>query len=67
MATRKNASKKTSRAKFNFNIDEDDIKKSKKSGSKITKSLGILAVVFLIIGAGLGIGTGFYLCRNDCF
>ena len=67
MATRKNASKKTSRAKFNFNIDEDDIKKSKKSGSKLTKSLGILAVVFLIIGVGLGIGTGFYLCRNDCF
>lgn len=67
MATRKNASKKTSRAKFNFNIDEDDIKKSKKSGSKLTKSLGILAVVFLIIGVCLGIGTGFYLCRNDCF
>ena len=67
MATRKNASKKTSRAKFNFNIDQDDIKKSKKSGSKLTKSLGILAVVFLIIGVGLGIGTGFYLCRNDCF
>lgn len=67
MATRKNASKKTSRAKFNFNIDEDDIKKSKKSGSKLTKSLGILAVVFLVIGVGLGIGAGFYLCRNDCF
>lgn len=67
MATRKNASKKTSRAKFNFNIDENDIKKSKKSGSKLTKSLGILAVVFLVIGVGLGIGTGFYLCRNDCF
>lgn len=31
MATRKNASKKTSRAKFNFNIDENDIKKSKKA------------------------------------
>ena len=67
MATRKNASKKTSRAKFNFNIDEDDIKKSKKSGSKLTKSLGILAVVFLVIGVGLGIGASFYLCRNDCF
>lgn len=67
MATRKNASKKTSRAKFNFNIDENDIKKSKKSGSKLTKSLGILAVVFLVIGVGLGIGAGFYLCRNDCF
>ena len=23
--------------------------------------------MFLIIGVGLGIGTGFYLCRNDCF
>lgn len=67
MATRKNASKKTSRAKFNFNIDEDDIKKSKKNGSKLTKSLGILAVVFLVIGVGLGIGASFYLCRNDCF
>lgn len=67
MATRKNASKKSSRAKFNFNIDEDDIKKSKKSGGKLTKSLGILTIVFLIIGIGVGIGAGFYLCRNDCF
>lgn len=23
--------------------------------------------MFLIIGVGLGIGAGFYLCRNDCF
>lgn len=23
--------------------------------------------MFLVIGVGLGIGAGFYLCRNDCF
>lgn len=43
------------------------LKNQKKSGSKLTKSLGILAVVFLVIGVGLGIGASFYLCRNDCF
>lgn len=43
------------------------LKNQKKRGSKLTKSLGILAIVFLVIGVGLGIGAGFYLCRNDCF
>ena len=71
MATRKNASKRTTRAKINLDLDESTIKKSSKKAKSATKSLGknmaIIIVLFLIIGIGLGIGAGFYVCRNDCF
>ena len=71
MAIRKNANKRTTRAKINLNLDESSIKKSGKTAKSTAKSFGksttVIIVLFLIIGIGLGIGAGFYISRNDCF
>lgn len=71
MAIRKNANKRTTRAKINLNLDESSIKKSAKTAKSTAKSFSksttVIIVLFLIIGIGLGIGAGFYISRNDCF
>ncbi len=71
MATRKNASKTSSRAKININIDEKSVSKTSKKAKSASKSLGknmlVLVIVFLIIGLLLGVGASFYLTRSDCF
>lgn len=79
MATKKTASKSKSKAKLNLNFDiENQSKQTKKSAKKasteVKKTLKragttaiLLAVLFLVIGAGAGWLTTKLICKNDCF
>lgn len=71
MATRKTASKSSSRAQLDLNLDE---KQGKKSNKKIKKTLRkasagavLLACVLLVVGAVGGYFGVKFLSRNDCF
>lgn len=72
MATKKNASKTSSRAKSN--IDMSGVKVSKKSQRDAEKALKntsvkvlLFGLAFLIVGLLLGAGCWAIICRNDCF
>ena len=72
MATRKNASKTSSRAKSNINTSA--LKVDKKSQRQVENTLKntsvkvlIFGLVFLIVGLLLGAGAWWIVCRNDCF
>lgn len=72
MATRKRASKTSTRARLN--VDLDDISVSKRTRKKATKELKkidaktwIIAILVLVIGVGIGVGAWFLTSKNDCF
>lgn len=71
MATRKNASKVSSKASLNINLDEKATNKSLKSAGKEVKKMGagsiILVIVLLIVGIAGGVLVSYFLTRNDCF
>ncbi len=71
MAKKKTASKVKTKAEFNFNVDENSSKSTKRSAKKNIKKIGtsgIIAVVcLLLIGVVGGIFTLKYFTRNDCF
>ena len=79
MATKKNASKVTKRAEVNIpailNAKESRLKKQTKSKSKkVAKELKnlsaksiLIALLFLVIGSGIGVSGWFFVCRNDKF
>lgn len=79
MATKKTATKTTSKAKLNIDFEEKNQSKKTKQSSKraqkrVEKSLKkvgftaiILAVLFLIVGAGAGWVVTKIICKNDCF
>lgn len=72
MATKKNASKTSSKAKSNINVSS--VKENKKSQKQVEKTLKntsakvlIFGLVFLVVGLALGAGAWWGVCRNDCF
>lgn len=71
MAKKKTASKVKTKAEFNFNVDENSSKSTKRSAKKNIKKIGtsgIIAVVcLLLIGVVGGVFTLKYFTRNDCF
>lgn len=71
MAKKKTASKVKTKAEFNFNVDENSSKHTKRSAKKNIKKIGtsgIIAVVcLLLIGVVGGVFTLKYFTRNDCF
>lgn len=70
MATRKNATKTSSRAKSGLgevNLSKKDKNQIKKTAKKAGAKAWLLAFVFLILGVGLGAGAWAIVCRNDCF
>lgn len=71
MATRKNVKKVSSKAKFNFDLDEKSTNKTVKTVKKEMKKMSagsiILIIVLLIVGVAGGIFAGHYMTRNDCF
>lgn len=71
MAKKKTASKVKTKAEFNFNVDENSSKYTKRSAKKNIKKIGtsgIIAVVcLLLIGVVGGVFTLKYFTRNDCF
>ena len=79
MATKKTASKTSSKAKLNINFDEQVTTNSKRKPTKRTqkkveksiKKVGfsalVFALLFLIIGAGAGWFATKMICKNDCF
>ena len=70
MAKKKTASKVKTKAEFNFNVDENSSKSTKRSAKKNIKKIGtsgIIAVVcLLLIGVVGGVFTLKYFTRNDC-
>ncbi len=73
MATRKNATKTSSRATLNLPIwgNKKQNKKKEKQVEKTIKTSGpktlFVAFLCLIIGAVIGIAAFFVVCRNDTF
>ncbi len=72
MAIRKKASKTSSRAKSNLDIDGVKIsKKSQRNAEKALKNTSVkvllMGLIFLLVGLLLGGGTCWVVCRNDCF
>ena len=72
MATRKNASKTSSRAKST--ISASGVKVDKKSQRQMENTLKntslkvfVFGLIFLIVGLLLGAGAWWIVCRNDCF
>ncbi len=72
MATRKSASKTSSRAKSN--ISASGVKVDKKSQRQVENTLKnaslkvfVFGLIFLIVGLLLGAGAWWIVCRNDCF
>ena len=72
MATKKNAKKQTQNAEIN--LDFEEIKVSKKTKNKAKRNLKkvnakawLLALLFLFIGIGGGVGAWMIACKNDCF
>lgn len=77
MATKKTATKSTSKAKLNIDVDLNS-KNNKKTTKKATKktlktvknaSAGSIAIalVLLIVGLGVGLGAWFFVCKDDGF
>lgn len=71
MATRKNARKTSSRAKSNLDVSVQIDKKSQREAQTTLKNTSIkvllFGVLFLLVGALLGVGVCWLVCRNDCF
>ena len=67
MATRKNATKTSSRAKSGLgevNLSKKDKNQIKKTAKKAGAKAWLLAFVFLILGVGIGAGAWAIVCRN---
>ena len=72
-----NASKNQSNAKMNISLkslgggSKKNNKKGKKQVKKTVKSIGVkgvlIVLLFLLIGAGVGAGATYFICKNDCF
>ncbi len=72
MATRKNASKTTSRAKSNLGVSGVTVdKKAQRDTNKALKNTSLKALlfglIFLLVGLAVGAGGYWLVCRNDCF
>jgi hypothetical protein len=71
MATRKNASKTTSKSKSNINLNVKSSKKTQKNAEKMIKNTSgkalLVGLCFLLVGIILGAGAWWFVCRNDCF
>lgn len=69
MATRKDSSKTSRRASggLKVELDKKDVKKLGKSAKKVGIKGVFIALAFLIVGAAVGAGGWWIVCRNDCF
>lgn len=72
MATRKNATKSSSKAKANLDLSHVKVsKKTQKNAEKTLKNTSfkvfLFGLVFLIVGLAVGAGAWWIVCRNDCF
>ena len=72
METKKNAKKTSTRAKSNVDVSGVSIdKKSQRSAERTLKNTSfkvlLFGFVFLLIGALIGGGIWWVVCRNDCF
>ncbi len=72
MAERKTATKTSKRA--SINLPTGSSKKTRRSNKKIEKNLKktsfkalAISLIFLIIGACIGAGAWFAICKDDCF
>ncbi|MBE7075448.1 MAG: DUF5011 domain-containing protein [Clostridiales bacterium] len=72
MAVRKKATKSTKKAELNYDFSEVKLKNKTKSSAKTalkntSAKVFLFAFLFLIVGAVLGAGAWWFVCRNDCF
>lgn len=71
MATRKTASKTSSKAKLELDIDERKLKKSSKKAKKQLKKISFKTIAIVVLTLVIGVAAGYFalqpMMKNDCF